>query len=118
MAKHLNLGESGETLAANYLQAKGYTIVACNYRYKRAEVDIIAQYGKILVFAEIKTRTSDKHGYPEEFVSARKIQLFLEAAEEYIHQHNWQHDIRFDIIAISGNLNHNYQIHHIEDAFH
>lgn len=118
MAKHNLLGQSGETLAADYLHAKGYTLLECNYRFKRAEVDIIARTENILVFAEIKTRSSNRFGYPEEFVSPRKTELFLLAAEEYIHQVNWQHDIRFDIIAISGSPTGAYQIHHIEDAFH
>jgi putative endonuclease len=116
MATHNQLGNTGEEKAATYLMQKGYTILARNYRYRRAEIDIIAQLGNLLVFAEVKTRGSDKHGYPEEFVSPKKVELFLTAAEEYIFQHNWPHDIRFDIISVTATTE--FRIHHIEDAFH
>ncbi len=118
MAKHNLLGKTGEDLASAYLATKGYVIVARNYRFKRAEIDIIARQDKLLIFAEVKTRGSDKHGYPEDFVNAKKTGLFLLAADEYIYQHNWQHDIRFDIIAISATPGGEFSIHHIEDAFH
>src|SRR5436190_20930519 len=118
MAEHNILGTTGETIAANYLEAKGFTILAKNYRFKRAEVDIIAKNDKILIFAEIKTRSSDKFGFPEEFVTNRKIELLLMAAEEYIFRYNWQHDIRFDILSVTAAPNGKFTVHHIEDAFH
>ena len=118
MAEHIILGATGEEAAANYLKANGYTILACNYRYKRAEWDLIASKEKLLVFAEIKTRSTNKFGFPEEFVSNRKIELLLMAAEEYIYQTNWQNDIRFDIIAVTRQPSGQFSIHHIEDAFH
>ena len=117
MATHNDTGDKGEQLAAAYLIKKGFTLLARNYRYKKAEIDIIAQTGNLYVFVEVKTRTTNRHGYPEEFVSQKKIDLFLLAAEEFIHQHNWQHDIRFDIISVTG-TGASIQIHHIEDAFH
>ncbi|MDB5263249.1 MAG: endonuclease [Adhaeribacter sp.] len=117
MAEHNKTGRSGEETAANYLVQKGYNVLARNFRYKRAEVDLIIQLDNLLVFVEVKTRSSHQHGYPEEFVSDRKIELFRVAATEYIEQINWLHDIRFDIIAvtISGR---EYTCYHIEDAFH
>ncbi|MDQ3292227.1 MAG: YraN family protein [Bacteroidota bacterium] len=118
MAKHNRTGEAGEKMAATYLISKGFTVLEQNYRYQRAEIDIIAQKGPLLVFVEVKTRTSNRHGYPEEAITQKKIDLFLLAAEEFVHQLNWQHDIRFDIIAISGFPPAAPQIHHIEDAFH
>ncbi|GEO02885.1 UPF0102 protein [Adhaeribacter aerolatus] len=117
MAKHNQTGLAGEEVAAQYLTAKGYTVLARNFRYQRAEVDLISQLDNLLVFIEVKTRSSLKHGYPEEFVSRRKIELFQLAAEEYISRINWQHDIRFDIVAITVNQG-AYTCHHIEDAFH
>ena len=117
MAEHNKTGRTGEEIAARYLAQKGYVMLARNFRYRRAEVDLITQINDLLVFVEVKTRSKVNYGYPEEFVSWRKIQLFQLAAEEYIHQINWQHDIRFDIIAvtIAGG---EYTCHHIEDAFH
>lgn len=118
MAAHNLTGQAGEKLAAAYLIEKGFTILARNYRYQRAEIDLIAQREKLLLFAEVKTRTTNQHGFPEAAVTQKKIDLFLLAAEEFIHQLNWQYDLRFDIIAISGSSPTSFQIHHIEDAFH
>lgn len=117
MAKHIRTGKTGEDLAAAYLAQNQYIILEQNFRYKKAEVDIIAHQENILVFVEVKTRNSDIFGYPEEFVSERKRTLFLLAADEYIYKINWQHDIRFDIIAITG-TGLAAKIHHIQDAFH
>ncbi|QNF32431.1 YraN family protein [Adhaeribacter swui] len=118
MAKHNQTGQIGEKIAAAYLVENGYTILASNYRYHRAEIDIIAQKSTVLIFVEVKTRTTTRHGFPEEAITPKKVDLFLLAAEEFIYQLNWQHDIRFDIIAISGGDHLPYEIHHIEDAFH
>jgi putative endonuclease len=117
MALHHETGRKGEETAARYLLGQGYTILARNYRYRKAEIDLIVRKGNLLVFVEVKTRSRQDFGYPEEAVSARKIQLFLRTADEYIYRHQWQHDLRFDIIAIQvqGEA---YEIHHIEDAFH
>jgi putative endonuclease len=117
MAQHHQTGKTGEETASLYLQNQGYTLLARNFRYQRAEIDIIAQKAQILVFVEVKTRASNRFGYPEEAVSAKKIALFLLAAEAYIQQINWQHDIRFDIISITAG-HPTPEIHHIEDAFH
>ncbi|MFT2010789.1 YraN family protein [Pontibacter sp. 13R65] len=114
--KHIITGNKGEATAASYLIEKGYQLCCRNFRYKRAEVDIIAQKDKVLVFVEVKTRGSDKFGFPEEAVSAKKEAMLLAAAEEYIHQTDWHHDIRFDIISIT--LSTPPVIYHIEDAFH
>jgi len=113
---HIRTGQHGESMAAQYLQQAGYTILHRNYRYKRAEVDIIAQKGDLLVFVEVKTRASDVYGYPEEAVSPRKEELLLTAAAAFIEQQDWQHEIRFDIISVT--LSTPPVIYHIEDAFH
>ncbi|AKD02683.1 YraN family protein [Pontibacter korlensis] len=114
--KHLHTGQLGENHAAAYLQQKGYTVLQQNYRYKRAEVDIIARKADLLVFVEVKTRTSNNYGYPEEAVNSKKEEMLLSAAEEYILQEEWQHEVRFDIISVT--LTSPPEIHHIEDAFY
>ncbi|WP_242926120.1 YraN family protein [Pontibacter vulgaris] len=113
---HIITGLNGESMAAAYLQEKGYTILSRNYRYKRAEIDIIAEKPGLLVFVEVKTRTSDKFGFPEEAVTMKKQELILAAAEEFILQKGWEQDIRFDIISIT--LSNPPELHHIEDAFY
>ncbi|GAA4002440.1 YraN family protein [Hymenobacter fastidiosus] len=111
------LGQAGEAAAAAYLRAQGYAIVQQNYRYRRAEVDLIAQRGQeLLVFAEVKTRSSIQFGHPEEFVTERKRQLFRLAAEQYQVEVNWAGDIRFDILALIQ-VTGGFRIEHFEDAF-
>jgi putative endonuclease len=117
MARHHDTGRKGEAAAARYLLGQGYTILARNYRYRKAEIDLIVRKGNLLVFVEVKTRSRQDFGFPEDAVSARKMQLFLRTADEYIYRHKWLHDLRFDIIAIQVQ-GETYEIHHIEDAFH
>lgn len=116
MAQHNETGRQGEAEAARFLREKGYEILTTNFRYQHAEIDLIAQKGKLLVFVEVKTRTGNAFGNPEEFVSYTKARLVMKAAEHYIFTHNWHHDVRFDIVAIlvSGT---EQRIRHIEDAF-
>jgi len=114
---HIHTGNRGESLAADYLQKQGYTILYRNYRYRRAEIDVIAVKDAVLVFIEVKTRASDVFGYPEEAVNKRKERMLLNAAEEFILQQNWQKDIRFDIISVTLTQPEPF-IHHIQDAFH
>lgn len=113
---HIRTGQAGENRAAAYLQQNGYIIVRQNYRHRRAEVDIIAQKENLLIFVEVKTRGTDRYGYPEEAVDFRKEALLLNAAGAYIEETGWQHDVRFDIISIT--LTSPPTVHHIEDAFH
>ncbi len=113
---HIRTGQLGESMAQHHLQQQGYTILQKNYRYKRAEIDIIAQKEELLVFIEVKTRATDIFGYPEEAVNARKEKLLVNAAEEFILALGWEHDIRFDIISVT--LTSPPVIHHIEDAFY
>ena len=116
MAQHNDTGKQGEAEAARYLREKGFDILATNYRYQHAEIDIVAQHGKLLVFVEVKTRTNVSFGNPEEFVNYTKAKLVMRAAEQYIFAHNWQHDVRFDILAVVINGS-EIRIKHVEDAF-
>lgn len=113
---HLASGQQGETLAADYLEKKGYQIITKNFRYKRAEIDIIARKGSLLVFVEVKARSSSTFGFPEEFVDKKKVSLIMEAADHYINVHQWEGLIRFDIVSVM--LKPPVSIHHFEDAFY
>ena len=115
-SNHIRTGLSGEDSAVAFLRKSGYKIHFRNYRYKRAEIDIIAEHNGVLVFVEVKTRSSDKYGFPEESVNWKKERLLLSAAENYIYHTQWEHDIRFDIISIT--LGEAPAIYHIQDAFH
>jgi putative endonuclease len=106
-------GREGEWKAAAYLQKKGWEILARNYRYKHGELDIIGIDRGVLVFVEVKFRKNDRFGYPEEFVSEHQIGMLRKTALEYILKENWQQDIRFDIVSITGEE----EPEHFEDAF-
>lgn len=116
MATHNELGEKGEQLAVEFLQKEGYTILERNWRFKKAEVDIIVQKEEVLAAVEVKTRTSNYFGNPQDFINQKKIQLLVEAMNEYVISRDLDVEVRFDIVAIIQNKN-TTQIEHLEDAF-
>ena len=118
MAKHIKTGKKGEAIALKILEEKGYKILETNWRFKRAEVDIIVKEEKenIVVFVEVKTRTSDYFGTPDAFVTEKKERLLVDVAQAYCEEINHDWEIRFDIISVLI-LRHETKIEHIEDAF-
>lgn len=117
MAEHNELGKKGEQLAINFLVKKGYAILDKNWRYQKAEVDIIAQKKDTLAVVEVKTRSSIDFGNPQDFVNPKKIKLLVSAIDEYIISKDLDVNVRFDIIAIVREGN-NFTIEHLEDAFY
>lgn len=117
MAEHNDLGKKGEELAVAYLREKGYRILERNYYFQKAEVDILALRDEMLVVVEVKLRSTNYFGTPQEFVNAKKIQLLVTAANHYIEVKNLDVEVRFDIIAIVQQYNQKTSIEHIEDAF-
>lgn len=114
MSRKTNIGRMGENLAADFLQKKGFTVVARNYRFGKAEIDLIVERGDWLLFIEVKTRSSTDYGEPEEFVSSLQVNRIFDAAEEYIFKCDWQGNIRFDVVSIK--LGKETIIEHLEDA--
>jgi putative endonuclease len=113
----LQTGNQGEQLAVDYLLNKGYIILARNWRYQKAELDIIAQYEKTTVFVEVKTRRGLAYGYPEECVTSAKQKHLARGANAYVLEHDINNDLRFDIISIILTKGKAPEINHIEDAF-
>lgn len=116
MSKHNELGVKGEILALEFLEKKGYTILEINWRFGKAEVDIIARHQNTLLIVEVKTRTGNQFGFPEESVGTEKQKNLAAAAEEYLERNNLDMDVRFDVVSITFNGT-NPEIFHIEDAF-
>lgn len=107
------VGGEYESLAASYLEGKGYTILERNYRNRYGEIDIIARTGDTLVFVEIKYRSSTSCGNPEEAVDYRKQKRISKVAMYYYTFGGYgELDCRFDVIAILEG-----EIRHIENAF-
>lgn len=99
-----------------FLLQLGHVLLVQNYRLGRDEADIITRYKNCVVFTEVKTRSSNTFGEPEEFVNLKKRKAMKRIAEEYLHTNNLDLDVRFDVISIS-NHNGELKIYHIEDAF-
>ena len=99
------LGASGENEAADFLRKNGYKIIRMNYRLKPAEVDIIAYDKDVLCFIEVKTRTSEKFGLPQEAISLRKIKKISLAALSYLKENNLMDKrARFDVVTLNYHL--------------
>jgi putative endonuclease len=110
-------GKEGEELAATFLKEKGYTILHKNYRFKQAEVDLIASRGRVLAFVEVKLRTSVSYGYPETFIDKHKQQMLKTAAAYYLNTlSNHNYILRFDSVAVTLLQNKKPDIQHFEDV--
>lgn len=114
MTDKIITGALGENLAADYLRQIGFEIVVRNYRFRKAEIDIIARKDDWLLFVEVKTRRSTDYGEPESFVDWKKASLMFMAAEEFIFSTDWHGHVRFDVIAVT--LGNEPDIVHFEDA--
>ena len=83
MAKHNQTGKTGEELAAEYLIARGYIIRDINWKNGKLELDIVAYKDRTLIVVEVKTRSSDLFGHPEDAVNTRKIRHIIDATDAF-----------------------------------
>ncbi|WP_299255501.1 YraN family protein [uncultured Cytophaga sp.] len=103
--EHILKGKAGEDKACLFLMEQGYEILERNYRSGRGEIDIITKTSTCICFVEVKYRKHNKFGFPEVFVTDKKMQKIMQTAEAYVVEHNWNGRIRFDVIAITGTEN-------------
>lgn len=116
MTNNIEKGKKGELIAKNHLISNGYKILDINHRNKIGEIDIIAMDKDILVFIEVKTRTSIKYGYPYEAVNRKKQEKIIYSSLLYIKQNRLEnYQLRYDIIEVY--LTVNTKINHIDNAF-
>lgn len=112
------LGVFGEDCAAKFLEDKGYTIVARNFRIRSAEIDIIAQIDDVIIFVEVKARSSIRHGLPVEAVNVRKQKKIIEAASVFLQDEKFcECACRFDVVEVYLRGEHVEELNHIENAF-
>lgn len=116
MAQHNELGKKGEEMAVAHLLATGYEIVARNFIFQKAEVDIIARKDDVLAVVEVKTRSTPDFGDPQDFVKKKQINRLVKAIDYFVNEHNLDVEVRFDIIAIIKNKA-GTRLEHLEDAF-
>lgn len=117
MAIQQEIGARGEEMAVNYLLGIGYKILEKNWRYKRAEIDVIAMHDETLVFVEVKTRSYDYFGPPDAFVDNKKEELMTGASHVYMEMINHEWEVRFDVISILLNRDGTGHLKHIKSAF-
>ncbi len=117
MAHHNELGKIGEDLAVDLLLDKGYEIIARNYIFQKAEIDIIAKQNDLMICVEVKTRNSEFFGDPQEFVTKGKIKNLVKAMDAFIIENDIDLESRFDIVAVLLNKNIK-QLTHYENAFY
>lgn len=117
MASHNDLGKKAEDLAAEFLIKSGYKILVRNFRYQKAEIDIIAEKENLIIITEVKARSTDVFMLPQEAVNKRKISLIVSAANYFMEEFNKNQEVRFDIISVLPNEKGKLIIEHIVDAF-
>lgn len=95
-------GERAERLARDFLREHGYEIIAERYRWRGGEIDLIGRDGDYLVFIEVRSRSKELFGLPEETIGWAKRQKILGTAQHYLVRHPSTLPVRFDVIALSG----------------
>lgn len=116
MAQHNKLGKRGEDIAVAHLQHRHYQILERNYRYNKAEIDIIALKDDNIIAVEVKTRSTPEFGNPQGFVKPKQIQRLVMALDHYISTKGLDYEARFDIIGIIQNKSGTH-LEHLKDAF-
>jgi len=117
MAEHNDFGILAENLAADYLKKNGYVILNRNFRFQKAEIDIIAEIDGLIVVVEVKARSTDFFILPQEAITKAKIKSIVSAANHFMEEFNKDQEVRFDIISVLPDKNGALIIEHIPDAF-
>ena len=117
MADHNEFGKIAEDLAVDFLVKAEYKILARNFRYLKAEIDIIAEKQNQIIIIEVKARNTDAFLEPQEAVNKKKIKLLISAAYYFVEENNINKEVRFDIISVLPNHQKTLEINHIIDAF-
>ena len=111
------IGKWGENIAASYLGELGYQVIARNYRTPHGEIDLVALREGMLVFVEVKTRTSRTYGLPEDSITPRKKKSMQSAAEYYLEKSGEYDTWQYDVIAIERQSSGKVEIHLFENVF-
>jgi putative endonuclease len=95
------LGASGEELVATWYESHGYVVAARNWRNPTGELDIVAVRGRLVVFCEVKTRTSDAFGVPAEAITRTKQQRLRRLGAQWLEATaHPASEIRFDVASV------------------
>ncbi|MGH7501901.1 MAG: YraN family protein [Longimicrobiales bacterium] len=117
MAESHEFGRSCEALASEYMERKGWHVVARNYRFGRREIDLIAERDGVIAFLEVKGRSGPRFGHPLEAITALKRREIAAVAKHWIARHGRPGaSYRFDAIAVVGGPA-GSRVEHVEDAW-
>lgn len=116
MAKLNKLGKDGELIAFMFLQRDGFNILETNWRFQKAEIDIIAQKDGFLIFIKVTNRGSKKFRNPSDSINKKKISHYKDAVEGYLEQNPSELEVRFDVVNIIIGKDET-EIEHIPNAF-
>lgn len=117
MAEHNDFGNLAEDLAVEYLEKKNYRIIARNFRYQKAEIDIVAEFDDMIVVTEVKARSYNTVIEPQEAVTKKKIKSIVMCTDFFMQDKTIDKEVRFDIITVLPDEKGVLQLTHIEDAF-
>jgi len=102
----LQQGKRGEDLAVEFLKKKGFKIIDRNFRIRGGEIDIVALEKDVLVFIEVKTRSSSEFGSPLESITYWKLKALVKTAQFYKIKHRGLPDaMRIDAVSVKINYN-------------
>lgn len=98
--KHIQVGRRGEEIAREFLQTRGYRLVAGNERNRFGEIDLIAKKDNVLVIVEVRTKSDERAGTPEETIGKKKKSKLIKNALSYIARVRWKGPCRIDAICV------------------
>ena len=114
---HKMIGDQAETLACNFLQQHGLTLITRNFHCRRGEIDLVMRDHSALAFVEVRYRRQTRYGRAAETVARSKQVRIIRCAQYYMHYHQaWNDAARFDVVSIEGEPN-NPEITWLKDAF-
>lgn len=114
----MNVGATGESIAARYLQRKGHRIIGTNYRCRIGEIDIVSIEAGVVVFCEVKARRSMTKGQPFESITLAKQAKLRRLAEHFLLTKMGKLvTCRFDVVSLSWDADGVPNVCHLEDAF-
>ncbi|MDP2926905.1 MAG: YraN family protein [bacterium] len=117
LVKHLETGRRGEEIAREYLEKKGYKIIEQNYKTKYAEIDLVARQKNELVLVEVRTKTGEDFGAPEETINGKKKRKLRGNALAYARAAKWSGPLRVDAVCIVLKKDHSVErLNHYENV--
>lgn len=117
MESHNEFGKLGEQKTVEFLRGKGYDILERNYRYLKAEIDIIARKDDTMAIVEVKSRNTGFLKNISDVVNPKKVKLLIMAADHYVQKMDLDVEVRFDVVTVVKNGN-KIEIEHLENAFY